>query len=140
MAGLKLPMRALALWIVISSAAGACSPRDPYATMCGVAMDTVSAITSVRLAMGPRETMEQYLALSEKQVSAARVALDGIQDPGIQGERIWRGLDLAVSNTSSAIQELRRQAPTTRVEPLLATAEGDLRMTMGVLPDGCLEP
>lgn len=135
-----LPMRALALSIVISSAAGACSPRDPYATMCGVAMDTVSAITSVRLAMGPRQMVEQYLALSEKQISAARVALDGIRDVEIQAERIWRGLDRAVSNTSSAIRELRSQAPTTQVEPLLATAEGDLRMTIDVLPDSCLEP
>lgn len=120
----------------------ACAPRNPYAVMCGAAMDTSSAIGSVRLAVVKHETADagKYRELALAQVDAAGAALTMIDDSGIRGDVVWTGIRRAIDDVTQATNLARTGAAAVEIETLLESAQGHLGAATEVLPEGCLTP
>lgn len=134
-----------AILLTVVAGLAACSPRDPYATMCGAAMDTASALGSARLAMesigqGNAGEADRYRQLGRAQAAAASGAIDGIDDSDIRSGVAWRSIDSAAARVNEALDTLPTAGDVSVVDSILDAASDDLARVTEVLPAECLIP
>lgn len=129
--------------IVLVALVSACSPRDPFVTMCGAAMDLEAGrlLTSSALAerdRGNASTSAAFVARAETALRAADGALGGIGSD--DSDAASSALARASQHIHDAVTVVKIGGPTSSVEDTLKVASASLVEATSELPKDCLTP
>lgn len=137
--------RALILGFLFSVAlfSGGCTQRDPYVTMCGVAIDLEVGrqATSDGLAERNLANQSKVTTLTNRartSLSAADDALRGIGTGEMQSDATWRALTQASSQIHTAVDRLSDGSESSMVTEALDAATASLGEATKVIPKGCV--
>ncbi len=123
----------------------ACTARDPYVTMCGVALDLESGRQLVTDAQGKREAGDRAQAVAlvdraRKAIAFAEGPLQGIDSMEIRAESTWTSLTSASRHLAASADGVVGGADSWMVTQELDVVRRQLGEATKVLPKDCLQP
>ena len=142
--GQKLCRSVPSLILAVMLATG-CTARDPYVTMCGVALDLETGRQLVTDAQAKREAGDRAQAVAlvdraRKSIEFAEGPLQGIGSKEIRDEATWISLDSAarhlVASADGVVDDVDASIVTQELD---ATRQGLMEATK-VIPKECIQP